>query len=483
MIKEAYHYFDQLFYGKQTLRKKGFKRLNKMNTKDMTVGRPGKLLLTFAIPLMLGNVFQQLYTFVDTAIVGQVLGVNALAALGATEWMTFIMFGSIAGVTQGFSVTMAQHFGAAEYGMLRKSIVNAMYLAIVGAVIFTVLGQLIIYPILGLLKTPDGIIELSESYLRILYMGVPISMSYNLLAAILRALGNSKTPLQAMIAASLCNIALDFLFVFEFGWGIRGAAFATVLAQSLAMVFCIIKLKGIKILSVQSNEYIFDKDICYAELKLGVPIGLQNIITAIGGLIIQAVINGFGILFIAGYTAANKLYGLLEIAAASYSYAMSSYAGQNMGAGQVDRVRKGLRTANIIGIITAYGMSAIMLFYGKMILSCFIAADAATVQATIKIGYQFLKILAVFFPLLYILYVTRACIQGMGNTLLPMISSIAQLIMRMGCALILTRFIGETGVFWGEIAAWTGADIILLFSYYYYVKNIEVTGLSAIQTE
>lgn len=456
----------------------------KMNTKDMTVGRPGKLILTFAIPLMLGNVFQQLYTFVDTAIVGQVLGVNALAALGATEWMTFIMFGFIAGITQGFSVIMAQHFGAAEYGMLRKSVANAMYLAIIEAVIFTVLGQVIIYPVLCLLKTPEEIIELSQSYLSILYIGVPVSMSYNLLAAILRALGNSKAPLQAMIAASLCNIALDFLFVFKFEWGIRGAAFATVLAQVLAAVFCIIKLQGIKILHMQSNEYAFDRSICYAELKLGVPIGLQNMITAIGGLIIQSVINGFGILFIAGYTAANKLYGLLEIAASSYSYAMSSYAGQNLGAGLLNRIRKGLRSANIIGIITAYGMSTIMLLFGRMILSCFITGDAATVQATIQIGYQFLKILAVFFPLLYILYVTRACIQGMGNTLLPMISSIAQLIMRMGCALILTGFIGKTGVFWGEIFAWIGADIILLFSYYYYVKKlIKLAGLSVIQTE
>ncbi len=455
-----------------------------MKTKDMTAGRPGKLILTFAIPLMAGNVFQQLYTFVDTAIVGQVLGVNALAALGATEWMTFIMFGVITGITQGFSVIMAQYFGAAEYGRLRKSVANAMYLAFIGTVIFTVLGQLIMNPILRLSKTPEGIIELSQSYLSILYLGVPVSMAYNLMAAILRALGNSKTPLQAMIAASLCNIVLDILFVFEFEWGIRGAAFATILAQVLATVFCIIKLTGINILHMQAEEYAFDRRICYAELKMGVPIGLQNMITAIGGLLIQSVVNGFGILFLAGYTAANKLYGLLEIAASSYSYAMSSYAGQNLGAGLLDRIRRGLRSANIIGMITAYGMSAIMLFFGKMILSCFIAADAETEQATIQIGYQFLKILAVFFPLLYILYVTRACIQGMGNTLLPMISSIAQLIMRMGCAFILTRFIGKTGVFWGEIFAWIGADIILLFSYYYYLKKLgKQAGLLVIQAE
>ena len=437
----------------------------------MTQGKPYKVLLMFEIPLMAGNVFQQLYTFVDTMIVGQALGVNALAALGATEWLTFIMFGFIGGLTQGFSVSMAQRFGAGEYGILRKNVINAAYLGIVGAILFTIVGQLIIHPILRLLQTPEQIIGLSESYLRILYAGVPIAMAYNLLAAILRALGNSKAPLQAITISSLCNIALDLLFVFGFGWGIWGAAVATVLAQMIATAFCILRLRGIEILQSQKEEYALDKEICRVQLQLGVPMGLQNMITAFGGLIVQSVINGFGVLFIAGYTAANKLYGLLEIAASSYGYAMSSYAGQNLGAGFFGRIREGIRSATIIAIITGYAMSAIMVLFGKTILSCFITGEEAMVQATIQIGYQFLLILAVFFPLLYILYVTRACIQGIGNTVLPMISSMVQLVMRMGCALLLPRFIGETGVFWGEILAWVGADIFLVISYFYYMNH------------
>lgn len=445
-----------------------------METKDMTQGKPYQVILMFALPLMIGNVFQQLYTFVDTMVVGQALGVNALAALGATEWLTFLMFGFIGGLTQGFSVIMAQHFGATEYRILRKSMINAGYLAIMGSIIFTIIGQLMIQPILQLLQTPDEIMELSQNYLRILYAGVPIAMAYNMLAAILRALGNSKAPLRAVTISSLCNMILDFLFVYGFGWGIRGAAFATVLAQILATGFCILKLRGIEILYFQKDEYALDINICKTELKLGLPMGLQNIITTMGGLIVQSVINGFGVLFIAGYTAANKLYGLLEIAASSYGYAMTSYAGQNLGAGFLDRIRKGIRAANIIGIMTALGMSGIMVLFGKSILSCFITGEEAAVQATIQIGYQFLTILAVFFPLLYILYISRACIQGIGNTVLPMISSIAQLIMRMGCALILPSFIGKTGVFWGEIFAWIGADAILMCSYFYCMNQKQI---------
>lgn len=430
-------------------------------TKDMTVGSPGKLIFGFAFPLMIGNLFQQLYTFADTVVVGQALGVEALAALGVTEWMTFLLFGLVQGLVQGFTVIAAQRFGAGAYTELRKSIINAAYLSIVGVIIFTIIGQIMIYPILELLHTPEEIIGLSHQYVRVLYAGIPLTMAYNFFAAILRALGNSKAPLQAMTIASLCNVLLDILFVFGLGFGIEGAALGTLLAQLLAAIFCFLCLKRIDILKFKKEEYKADILILKEQLRLGIPMGLQSVITAVGGLVVQSVINGFGVVFIAGYTAANKLYGLLEIAASSYGYAMSSYAGQNIGAGMYVRIKKGLRAAVGIGVVTALLMSAIMLLAGKPILACFIAGDAAIVQAALKIGYRFLVILSIFFPLLYILYITRACIQGTGNTVLPMISSVAQLVMRVGCALILPFFIGENGVFFGEIFAWMGADLIL----------------------
>lgn len=447
-----------------------------MQTKDMTSGSPAGLILRFALPLMLGNVFQQFYTFVDTMVVGQALGVKALAALGAAEWLTFLMFGLVQGLVQGFSLVMARQFGAGDEKGLKKAVAGAVWLSLGAAFLFTALGQLMLRPVLLLLRTPAEIIDLTLIYLRILYASLPVAFAYNMLAALLRALGNSKTPLQAMTLSSFCNISLDLLFVFGFGWGIQGAAAATVLAQILAACFCCVKLRGSGLFSLGNKEYYPDREVIREQLKLGLPMGLQNMITAMGGLIVQSVINGFGVLFIAGYTAANKLYGLLEIAASSYGYAMSTYSGQNMGAARYDRIGKGLRAANLIGAATALLMSAIMVFLGKPVLGCFLTGDSVTVEGAMRIGYHFLLVLAFFFPFLYILYVTRSCIQGMGNSLLPMISSIVQLVMRTGCALLLPALIGESGVFYGEVCAWLGADLLLAFSYFYCMRKFRTAA-------
>lgn len=427
----------------------------------MIQGNPTKLLLRFSLPLVLGNVFQQLYAFVDTMIVGQQLGVNALAALGATEWLCFLMFGLVQGMTQGFSVSVAKYVGANETESVQKSIFQAIILSVIGAVVFTLAGQFLAMSALTLLQTPEELLPLSYSYLQVLYLGIPISFAYNMLAALLRAFGNSKVPFVSMIVASFCNIVLDVLFVMIFQWGIRGAAFATVLAQLLASVCCgavLIKMQQAKI---ERKNRMPDKEMLAEEIRLGVPMGLQNVITASGGLVVQSVANGFGILFLAGYTAANKLYGLLEMAASSYGYAISTYTAQNLGAGEKERIRAGIKSALKIGIVTAYGMSMIMFIFGKNILGLFMKEQQEIVEATIGIGYQFLCILAIFFPLLYIVYIVRSCIQGLGNSVIPMCSSIVQVIMRIFCACVLTGIIGNSGIFWGEILAWGGADIFL----------------------
>ncbi|MBO5055521.1 MAG: MATE family efflux transporter [Lachnospiraceae bacterium] len=441
--------------------------------KDMTTGSPGKLIFRFALSLMLGNVFQQLYTFADTMIVGRCLGVNALAALGATEWLTFMMFGCVQGITQGFSISISQKFGKHDRQGLEKDVVHSAYLSIGTALILTAAGLLLCRPVLQLLKTPEDIIGLSFAYLKILYGGVAVSVFYNLLAAILRAIGDSWAPLKAVTAASLCNIFLDIVFVAVFHWGIQGAAFATMISQAAAALYCLAVLWKMNFIKPDKASRKPDISCIRHLLALSLPIGLQNMITGTGGIIVQSVINGFGILFIAGFTAANKLYGLLEIAASSYGYAVASYTGQNMGAGLLNRIRKGLKDASVLGILTAYVMSFIMLVFGKRILGCFVTGDVEAVEQTIAVGYEFLIILAIFFPLLYLLYILRSCIQGMGNTVLPMISSMVQLFMRVGCALFLTEMIGQRGVFFGEILAWTGADILLFFAYLYQMKKMK----------
>ena len=316
-------------------------------------------------------------------------------------------------------------------------------------------------PGLRLLRTPPEVFDLTQTYLRILYAGVPITFLYNIAAAILRALGNSKKPLHAMIIASLGNIVLDLLFVAGLGMGIAGAAYGTVLAQALAAVYCVIAIRKIEVCRIDRENRVPDRSILREQIRMGMPMGLQNIITAIGGLVVQATVNGFGILFLTGYAAANKVYVLLEIAATSYGHGILTYTAQNKGIGNDKRIRDGLFAALAIGIVTALMMSAVMFFAGQGILGLFIKETESGTGEMIRVGYSYLCVLAVGFPLLYCLYVLRACIQGMGDSVMPMLSSFMQVFMRMMCALFLTRVIGNEGVFWGEVLAWVGADVFL----------------------
>lgn len=429
--------------------------------KDMTRGNPFVLLSGFAFSLLIGNVFQQLYTFVDTMIVGKYLGVTALAALGATEWLVFVMFGCVQGITQGFSISMAKRFGSHDEEELKKDMGGSLLLCLGLSIVFTVTGVILCKPVLARLHTPPDMIGMAQIYLRTLYGGVCISFCYNILAAFLRAAGDSRTPLIAVSLAAVCNIVLDFLFVVILHLGVFGAAFATLLSQMLSAVCCLWAVRtGGFALPGREDFRIRPERLCKL-LGLGLPMGLQNVITGLGGVAVQSVINSFGTIFVAGFTAANKLYGLLETAAVSYSYAVVSYTGQNAGAGDYERVRKGLGAACVLGVVTSLFMSFVMITFGDPILRCFLSGEEKVLMQTLEIGCSFLRILAGFFWLLYLLYIVRACVQGMGNTVLPMCSSFLQLFMRVGCAFFLTKRIGQTGVFWGEISAWLLADVFL----------------------
>lgn len=431
-------------------------------TKDLTQGNPFALLLGFSIPLMIGNIFQQLYTFADALIVGQAIGAFAMAAISSTEWITFILFSVIGGITQGCSVIISGFFGRHDEDGMEKSIYSTYGISLVTALLFTVLGQLLIHPLLILLHTPTEIIGLSAEYLRILFFGIPITVLYNMLAAIMRALGNSRQPLYAMIIASLSNVVLDLLFIVFWDMGVGGAAIATIIGQALAGLYCIAVIRKTALYSLQPVNRLFSKTIATEQIRLGLPMALQCVITATGGLFVQATANGFGIIFVTGYAAANKLYALLEIAATSYAQGTLTYTAQNNGNHNSGRIKAGLGASLVIGCLTAVIMSCIMLFAGKPILGLFITTTEMDVTAAISIGYHFLQILALGFPLLYCLYIVRACIQGLGNSFFPMLSSFIQVIMRVGCALFLTKAIGYSGLFWGELCAWIGADVFLI---------------------
>lgn len=436
---------------------------------NMTEGSPFKLIITFALPLMLGNVFQQFYTVIDTMVVGQALGVSALAALGATDWLNWLFTGLIQGFAQGFSILMAQEFGAGNYKRLRKIIFNSLFLSVVCSMLVLIASQACAQPILSLLHTPDDIMSNSLLYLRIIFLGMPIIMAYNISASILRSLGDGKTPLHAMIVASITNIILDLVFVLVFHWGIAGAAIATLLAQLLSSVYCFYFIKRIEILKVSRDELVIEGKICRKLLFLSFPIVFQNTVIFIGGMIVQSVVNSFGVIFIAGFTATNKLYGILESAAISYGYSMSTYAGQNLGAGNIRRIRKGVRSAALIALITSLTISAAMMLFGKGILKCFLSGDPAEAAAALEIAYHYLFIMSLFLSTLYLLYIIRSTLQGTGDTFMPFISGIAEFIMRVGAALILPRFFGQEGIFYAEILAWIGADVILLSAYFFHV--------------
>ncbi len=434
--------------------------------RSMTEGSPARLIFAFSLPLMAGNVFQQLYTVVDTAIVGQFVGVEALAAVGAADWFNWMVLGIIQGLTQGFSILMAQCFGAGDYRELSRTVGASLTLSALAAGITLVLSQLAIVPVLHLLGTPEDILGNSILYLRIIFGGIPIVAAYNLLASILRALGDSKTPLYAMVMASLLNVGLDLLLVIVFHWGVAGAAIATVIAQAAASCYCFLVVRKITVLKLQKGDLKLTAKRIGALLKLGAPTALQNLIIAGGGMVVQSVVNRFGMLFIAGYTATNKMYGILETAAVSYGYAVTSYVGQNLGAKKLKRIKNGMRSATVIALITSAVITVCMLLFGRYFLGLFISGTEAEVDAAMKVAYRFLTIMASFLSILYMLHIYRSALMGLGDTVIPMISGFVEMVVRIGSAMLLPYVIGEDGVFWAEVGAWTGAAILLVSAYF-----------------
>ena len=442
--------------------------------KNMTRGNPLKLILALSLPLMVANAFQQLYTVADTAIVGSVLGLGALAALGAVDWFNWMMLSIVQGLAQGFSVRMARQFGADDRSGLRRTIGNACTLSLLCAVLLTACAQLLTPVVLRVLETPEEIVGMSLAYIRIIFWGLPVVMAFNLFSAILRSVGDGRTPLLAMIVACVINISLDLLFVASFDMGVEGAAIATVIAQGCSALFCLRTLLRTGLLKVDREDLRPEAKLCLDLMALGAPVAVQNMVISLGGMIVQRVVNSFDVVFVAGYTATNKLYGLLEIAATSFGYAMTVYVGQNLGVGDVFRIRRGVRVGAATGVATSALICAGMLLFGRGILSAFITSqDPAEAERALEYAWQFLSLMSAFLPVLYVLHIYRSSLQGLGDTFFPMLSGVAELLMRVGVALALPAMFGYQAVFWGEILAWLGADAILLTSYRMRMRRVE----------
>ena len=444
-----------------------------MKARNMTEGNPLRLILAVAFPLMLGNVFQQLYTVVDAQIVGMVEGVSALAALGSSDWYLWLFTGLVQGFAQGLTIPMAQAFGAKDIRGLKRNVGNAATLTLIIGVLTAVLAILSIGPAQDLLNMPQDIRHLSRSYLTVIFAGLPVFMAYNVLGGILRSLGDGKTPLLAMVVASLMNIGLDLLFVAVLHMGVTGAAVATVIAQLASCLFCLARLKHLPMVHPARSDFRLERATAAKQIRLGIPVAAQNIIIAVGGMFVQSIVNGMGVAFIAGYTASNKLYGVLEIAAISYGYAVSTYAGQNLGAKKPERIRKGIHAAAVAGMITAAFIGLAMFLFGHHLVASFLSGTEEQVAEALRIAVEYLRTMAAMLPILYLLYIYRSALQGMGNTLMPMISGFVELAMRVGSAILLPGLVGYRGFFYAEVLAWIGADFVLMPSFYVMLNNLK----------
>ena len=439
---------------------------------DMTCGTPWKLILMFAVPLILGNIFQELYTIVDTMVVGKKLGVNALAAVGATGWV--FMFNSmlIQGFTQGFGIQIAKMVGENDTVKLKRAISNSIILSALLSIVLLLGMQLIINPAMHILRIPLNIRDISVTYLRVIFVGIPFSVAYNIFAVILRSLGNSKTPLNAMVISTSSNIVLDILFVVGFQWGVIGAAVATIISQLLSAVYCFVILNKCDIFKANYIEFRLDIAETLVMLKLGTPMAIQNMIITIGGVVLQSFVDSYGVIFMAGYIATTKLYGIIQCAGTAYGFAMVTYTGQNWGAKKVERIRQGLKSGLVLAVVSCLFIAVLMFTFGKQILGLFISGTPDETKLAMIYAYDFLRIMSACLPILYILHIVRSVLQGLGHTMITMLSGVFEMVMRVGGAFVLSNFFGEQGLFVTEILAWLASDIVLVSGYFFSMKKI-----------
>ncbi len=444
-------------------------------TKDMTAGNPVKLILIFALPILAGNMLQQLYSLIDSLIIGRLLGVTALTAVSASGWLDWAVLSVPMGLAQGYSIYAAQCYGGKRIADLKRSVAQSYLISAAATIFLEITSQLLLHPVLIWMNSPDETIGMTENYLRIIYAGLPIVMCVNMFSGFLHALGNSRVPLIALVCSTTVNIVLDWWFVGSLGMGTNGGACATVIAQAVSAVICFRAVVRIPELKPESTDYRPDRKVIWKLVRLGFPIAFQNLIISLGGLVLQGVVNTFGFIFMAGYNAAARFQGLIEIAGTALGNAAGTFTGQNYGAGKMDRVRNGLRRSAQIGFILAVSVGLIMVFFGKPLLSLFIREEAGVSDQVMHFGYDFLRIMAAGLPMLYLLFIYRTTLQGLGDTVVPMVSGFVELALRIGSALLLPAIIGYWGVYLAEIAAWIGAGVFLIIGCY---RRIKMTGSS-----
>lgn len=449
-----------------------FKQMHTKNKiQDMTVGNPMSLILGFSLPMLMGLLFQQFYSLVDTIIVGKCIGVNALAAVGSTGSISFLIIGFCTGVCSGFSIPVAQRFGAKDFSGLRRFVANAIWLSIIFSTVMTFFVVIFCRHILHIMNTPSDIIEQAYIYIVIIFWGIPITYLYNLTSGIIRSLGDSKTPVYFLLMASVINIALDLLFIIIFHMNVEGAAIATVISQLIAGLSCLIyMMQKFSILKINKEEAHWDSHYVVSLCNMGIPMGLQYSITAIGSVILQTSVNGLGSNSVASVTAATKISSFIVCPFDALGATMATYGGQNVGAKQLIRVKKGLRSCVALGAIYSVFALFTLFIFSKQLLLIFLNASQTEIIAK---AHYLLLVNASFYFSLALVNIVRFLIQGMGFSKFAILSGVFEMIARSFIGFVMVPLLGFRAVAFASPIAWILADCFLIPAFFYVYHVLE----------
>lgn len=432
-------------------------------TTALTTGRPWRVIVAFAVPLLIGNVVQQLYQFADAIVVGRHLGVDALAAVGATGSMLFLLLGFAWGLTSGFAIPTAQAYGARDFAAVRRSVAAGTLLTAACTVVLTVVAPLLSRPLLELLRTPAELMDDAVVFAQISFLGGGALMFFNYLSAIIRAIGDSRTPLVFLALSCGLNVVLVILLVGPLAWGVAGAALATVVSQAISVVLCLeFVRRRMPVLHVRRADWRVPRAEVADHLRLGLPMGFQASIIAIGALAVQVALNGLGADAVAAYTAASRVDGLAVALLQSLGLAVSMFVAQNHGAARPDRIRTGVTQATWIAIAAALALGALLITCGQLMVRLFVGEGAAVV---VDLAWQMLAINGATYWVLGMLFVLRGALQGLGHALIPTVTGVIELVMRVGAAVVLGAVFGFIGVAASNPLAWIGAVAVLIPAY------------------
>ncbi|WP_407894855.1 MATE family efflux transporter [Lacticaseibacillus sp. N501-2] len=438
--------------------------------RTLTKGNPLKLMILFTIPLLIGNVFQQLYSFMDALIVGRTIGKDALAAVGATGSINFLIIGFAQGTTAGLSVLTAQAFGARDERGVRKSFGSSIWISIAITAILTAVSVSMTRPLLELMQTPPEIIDQSVAFVRVIFIGVFASMAFNLLSNMMRALGDSRTPLIFLIIATVVNIALELLFILGFHWGVAGAGWATVIAQTFSAILCWLFIKKrIPLLVIRKQDLAFDWQSILEHLKVGLPMGFSMSIIAIGSVILQVMLNTLGTDAVAAYTAAGRIDQLATLPASSFGLAMATFAAQNLGAREYGRIRRGVHQTLALNVGVSAVLGALIIMFGRPLVNLFLGPNQPAVTALAQTYFHYN---ASMYWLLAILFTMRNLLQGLGKTMVPTVAGLFELLMRAFAGIVLVTHLGFAGASMANPLAWIGSVFVLVNVYFRTMKKI-----------